>query len=400
MRIDLIFPVLPPTLDGIGDHTARLAAALAAHADVRVLTAQADHTPLPGVRVDAAFSLKRRRGVRGLLPALASDPPDWVLLQFNQFSYGRWGLNPYLPRVLRALRRQIPQTRIAWLAHEDFVPRTSWKFAVMSTWQRRQFRQLGRAADLILFTIDAWARRYQAWFPDAPVACLPVGSNVPCTGLPFVEARQQLGIRPGTFVVGYFGSLHNSRLPHLFRHAVERLSHLTDDLLVLYVGADGPRLRSQLGAVPFHDAGRLPASAVSAHFAAMDLYLAPFLDGVSTRRGSFMTSLQHGLATVATRGPHTGAVLREADGHALLLADEHDAAAFARQAERLFADAALRRSVQTAGQALYQTYFDWPVLAERLVRRMRGALPAHTGERTARPAARSVALPPHLSAAL
>jgi glycosyltransferase involved in cell wall biosynthesis len=367
MRVDIVFPVLPPALDGIGDHTAHLAGALSMHADVRVLTAQEDATPIPDVAVERAFSLERRRLVRGIIPAVAQDPPDWLLLQFNQFSYGRWGLNPYLPHVLRAIRQRFPKTRIAWLAHEDFVPRTSWKFAVMSTWQRRQFRQLGQASDLILFTIEYWAQHYRSWFPETPIACLPVGANIPNVGLTRAEARRRLGLHGGTFVVGYFGSLHNSRLPHLFRNAVERLRARTDDLLVLYVGADGPALQHQLGDVPFYDAGRLPARDVSSHFAAMDLYLAPFIDGVSARRGSFMASLQHGIATVATRGHHTDEVLLDAEGRALLLADCKDTDRFAREAERLFADARLRGSMGVAGQVLYRKHFDWPILAERLV---------------------------------
>ena len=63
MRIDLLFPVLPPTLDGIGDHTARLSSALAAHADVRVLAAQVDAERIPDVEVQRTFQLPPRRGV-------------------------------------------------------------------------------------------------------------------------------------------------------------------------------------------------------------------------------------------------------------------------------------------------------------------------------------------------
>lgn len=368
MRIDLVFPALPPALDGIGDHTAHLADALSAHAEVRVLTAQPDARPIPGVVVEQAFSNERRRGVHGLLEAVAARPPDWLVLQFNQFSYGRWGLNPYLPRVLRRLQRMHPAMRVAVLFHEDFVPRSTLKFAVMSTWQRRQFRQLGATADRVFFTIGYWTDRYRRWFPDTPVACLPVGSNVPLLDEPKVSVRDALGLSPATFVIGYFGSLHNSRLPHLVRGAVERIGSRTDYAVVLYIGTDGEALRQHLGDLPFHDAGRLPAAEVSRHLHAVDLYLAPFLDGVSTRRGSFMASLQHGLPTVATRGPHTDAVLGAADGTALLLAGEDDPDGFARQAVRLHADATLRSTLGSAGQRLYRTHFDWPVLARRLTR--------------------------------
>ena len=63
LSVAIVFPVLPPAIDGIGDHTARLAAALAPHADVRVITARAQPPPepIPGVPVDHGFGIERRR---------------------------------------------------------------------------------------------------------------------------------------------------------------------------------------------------------------------------------------------------------------------------------------------------------------------------------------------------
>src|SRR5207244_1468495 len=98
-----------------------------------------------------------------------ADRPDWVLLQYNPFSYGRWGLNPYLPLVMWRLRRRCPETRFALLVHEPFVPITSWKFAIETVWQRWQLWLLGQNADLIFFSIEPWAQRFRSWFPHKPV---------------------------------------------------------------------------------------------------------------------------------------------------------------------------------------------------------------------------------------
>jgi glycosyltransferase involved in cell wall biosynthesis len=371
MRIDLVFPKLPPALDGIGDHTARLAEALTAGgAEVRVLTAQEEADPIPGATVEKAFSMERRRGVHGVLAAARRHPPDWLVLQFNQFSYGRWGLNPHVPLMVRRLERQQPGVRVAVLFHEDFVPVTNWRFAAMTCWQRAQFWGLGRQADLALFSIAPWVQQYRSWFPNTPVRHLPVGSNMPRLGLAWGEARRHVGIREEPFVAGVFGSAHGSRLLGHVRAAVKVLQRRAEDFTVLYVGPHGEALRAALPRAPLIDAGRLPPEDVSRHLAAMDVHLAPFMAGASTRRGSLMAGLQHGVPTVSTRGKQTDALLRRWDEHAVLLAEEGDRRGFARCAERLLNHPAERREIAQRSQTFYDTYFDWPVLADTLTEAM------------------------------
>lgn len=366
--VGLVFPALPPALDGIGDHTARLAAALAAHGPVRVFTAQPEAEPVERVPVELAFSVDRPSGVLDLVDAVAVAPPDWLLVQFNQFSYGRWGWNPYLPFALHRLQRLRPALRVAVLFHEDFVPVTSWKFAVMTTYQRAQFWALGRLADHVFFSIDPWARRYRSWFPRTPVTHLPVGSNMPYLGADRAEARRRVGLTRDALVVGVFGTLSASRpLTHL-RAALEAIYARRPDLTVLYVGPDGETLRAALPDLPVHDAGALPADAVSVHLSAMDLHLAPFVDGASTRRGSFLAGLQHGAASVSTHGPLTDAELRAADRAAFMLTPAADPDAFARAAVHLAQNAAERDRVGRAGQAFFDARYAWPELADRLQR--------------------------------
>ena len=366
----MAFPVLPPALDGIGDHTAHLARALAPHANVRVLTGPGAHTPIPGVPVESAFgvemarSLPRPRDMRRLIRAATRRAPDWLLLQYNPFSYGRRGFNPLLPL---ALRRRAPATRLAVMFHERFVPVNSWKFAFMTLWQRPQFYALACQADAAFFSIEAWTQHLQRRFPQKTVAHLPVGSNIPHAGMVRAAARQQLGLGNDTFVLGLFGSAHASRLLSYVRAAADALRQEGARVRVVYVGKDGVHVRQALGATPLLDAGTLGAKDVSRHFSTMDLYLAPFVDGVSTRRGSFMTGLQHGCATVATRGHHTDAVLEANDGAAFLLTPVGDPDAFAAQALALYRDPARRQTLGAAGRRFYEATFDWPVLATSLL---------------------------------
>ena len=291
-----------------------------------------------------------------------------MLLQYNPFSFGRWGRNLHLPLVLRHIKRRRPSVRVAVMVHETFVPfGVNWKFRVMSLWQRPQFAVIARTADVLFFSIDAWAKTFGRKFPGKPVLHLPVGSNIRHAPTSRAEARARLDIADDVLVIGVFGGMHISRLMDWVRRAAEAVSATGRPMLVLHIGPDSDAVRALLGPLPVRADGPLPPEEVSRRFAAMDLHLAPFVDGVSTRRGSVMTALQHGIATVGTRAQHTDAVFQEANGSALLLAEASAPDQFVGDVLRLAEDAALRARVGQGGQRLYEQEFDWPVIAGRML---------------------------------
>lgn len=367
MKIHLIAAALPPALDGIGDYTARIAAELAHSATVTVLTAQADPEPIPGVVVETVFAADHPRSVWNIARCIEADPPDWVLLQYNPFSFGRWGRNLHLPLVLRRIKRLCPGVRIAVMVHETFVPfGVNWKFRVMTLWQRPQFALISRTADVLFFSVEAWAKTFEKKFPGKPVIHLPVGSNIPHVPISRTEARARLDISDDTLVLGVFGGMHISRLMEWVQSAAEAVRATGREMLVLHMGPDNDAMSAMLGSVPLRADGPLPEEEVSRRFAAMDIHLAPFVDGISTRRGSLMAGLQHGIATVGTLGQHTDSILRDANGKALLLTDVAAPEQFIAHVLRLADDAALRERLGREGQRLYAQEFAWASLAKQL----------------------------------
>jgi glycosyltransferase involved in cell wall biosynthesis len=365
----MIAPALPPQLNGIGDYCAQVAAWLAkARCCVAVYTA-ADTTPgaLPGVEIYPNFTPTEARSVENLVAPIVARRPDWVLLQYNPFSYGKRGWNPYLPGVMARIKRESPGTRVAVMAHETFVPPESLKFRVMRAYQQDQFRRLGREADLMLLSIEGWAREFQGWFPRIPVLHLPVGSNMAVASILREEARERLGIRPGAVVVGLFGQAHPSRMLDWVGAAVQAARRERPDTVLLYVGPHETEVRRFSGDVPVIGGGPFAPEEVSRRFAAMDIHLTPFLDGASTRRTSLMTGLQHGIATVSTRGGHTDSVLAQEDGSALFLPPVGDQKQFDQIVLDLLRDPALRERVGRAGQRLYAEQFDWPRICGNLL---------------------------------
>src|SRR5689334_17096209 len=128
-RLHLIAAALPPKLDGIGDYTALLAAELSAQADVTILTAAAARPPAPiaNVEIRGVFDPRCPATAGAIVNEITRGRPDWVVLQYNPFAYGRRGLNLHLPRAMRRIRSLSPGTRVAVMFHETYVPLNSLK---------------------------------------------------------------------------------------------------------------------------------------------------------------------------------------------------------------------------------------------------------------------------------
>lgn len=363
MRIDLVFPAFPPAHDGIGDYTFRLAEALVPHACVRVLTEQDDPEPVTGaevVRIDGSSMSQRGLELAGFQTA---GPPDWLVLQYNPFSWGRYGFNVLLPERLRQLKARHPSLRIAVMVHEPFVPARTWQFTIMTCWQRWQLWRLGHVADVVFFSIGPWARRFSAWFKQTPVHHLPIGSNIPVEGEVREEARRRLGVQ-NRFVLGLFGSASTDNgLPYV-RSAVEAVVGQDAAAVLLYVGPDGRKVKEYLEGLPVRDLGKLSAREVSSAFAAMDISIAPIPDGVSTRRGTVMAALAHGVPVASLSGPSTDGVFSTASGQSIWLSPTGAVEAYGQLVAALAVHPA-RIDVGAAGRALYEQKFDWPVIAKR-----------------------------------
>ena len=366
MHVHIVAAALPPQLDGIGDYTALLAAELAKVATVKVLTAQGQTPmPVPDVAIETVFSVEHPASVRRIADVVRADRPDWVLLQYNPFSYGRWGRNLHLPETMRRLRRVSPATRVAVMVHERYAPCSNWKSTAMATWQRWQFRRLARDADVMFFSVGGWADQARPWRRGRPTLHLPVCSNVPRVPITRVEARARLGVPEAAVVLGLFGTAHVSRMLGWVADAANAVRASGRDALALYIGPHGAAVRAALGATPLIADGPLPPEEISRRFAAMDIYLAPFIDGVSTRRTTLMTGLQHGVATVGTLGYHTDELLKDADGEAFLLSQVDGQRQFREDVLLLAGDETKRRKLGQEGQAFHDRHFTWENLTSR-----------------------------------
>jgi glycosyltransferase involved in cell wall biosynthesis len=361
-------------VDAIRDHTFRLARA------IRDLGVTAD---ICLRRADGTWFLHERHAVVSAPQPfrIALGTYDAVILQYNPFMYGRWGFAPWLPLRLTELRRTSGRTRIALMVHEPYVPMANFRWVLMGMWQRAQLEAARLSCDIVFASIESWTRVLQTRRPFRPAVHLPVGSNLPDRRDARATTRQRLQLGKGDIVLASLSTGPAGRLLQYTVPAANALAKQADNVVLLHLGAGAADLRGLIDSVRIHQPGRLPAGELASWLSAADLFLAPFVDGVSTRRTSVMAALQHELPVVGTAGRLTDTVLAGAtDALVLVPVDRPD----------LFADAvvdlARRREdagrLGRAGRALYESRFDWPVVAARLLDGLDKTANARTDKRS------------------
>jgi len=334
MKLTFCSAAYPPDLDGIGDYTWWLAGATAQEmgSPVSVITRRGKHLPQDGVQVVTPFDPSRLDSVRNLSQAVATEKPDWIIFQYNPFSWGKRGWCPGVPRALREVKKLNPTVRIAVMFHETTVPRWPWRFMIMRRWQRPLFRAVCDLADVAFASSERYVSQIERIGYPGKVVHLPVGSNLAASGLSCGEARRVLGLPTDIPFIGVFGSAHESRLLDWIAEAFRALQSRFTKAKLLYVGPHGNAIADVLGGREnLIDLGVQRADRAGICLSAMDLLLAPFSDGISTRRGSAIAAFQNGVPVATTITKWTDSVFRNNPMHSLLLSDAATAGDFARQ---------------------------------------------------------------------
>jgi glycosyltransferase involved in cell wall biosynthesis len=374
-RIVLVCSVTQSPTNGIRDYSHQLRRALAARGIECDLCARTrSHGWATISRREDTPGRDRASLVRRLLGY------DWVIVQYNPFLYARWGFAPWLPLALLRLRLHSRRPRIALMVHEDHVDMTNWRTTLMGLWQRVQLHAIRVLSEVVLGSITAWTDDLREMWPCRATYHLPVGANVPDMRQARDDQRRALGIDSEDVVLAAFGTAHPSRLVGHIAASANALAATGRRVVLLNLGCEAPHPAS-LDARVVHIAPGLQSDvALAAHLAAADIFLAPFVDGVSTRRTTLMAALQHGLAVIGTDGALTDPQLRaHPDALWLVPVDRHDL--FAQAVVRLATDTTEREARRRAARALFEGCYAWSVIAAAMASHL-GLPPDRTGEGT------------------
>lgn len=303
MRVVMVAPSYPPRAEtcGVGDYTRCLADALARQGEqVSVVCAAGYEGAVDGsVRVAPVTSRWTAAAARGLARHWAGRA-DVVNLQYTPDLYGgRLGF-AVAPLLLR--RRALPAVVTF---HTLTGPTVGSKLAALLL--------LATASHVISANEEVTAmiaRRLPRL--RHRVTEIPIGANVPG---PVAEddgarGRALVGVAAETRLLVHFGLVYPGKGLETLLDALATLRR--DGPVALAIVGDtraesrGYRdaLVARAAALGVHDAvvwvGRRSAEEVAHIIRAADVYVVPFDDGVSIRRGSLMAGLAHGVPVVST----------------------------------------------------------------------------------------------------
>ncbi len=356
MKLLLVTRRIPPARCGVGDYTARVAETLVRRGhDVCLATGKDQPSSLGDVPVWNAMSDFGGRGFSELIEKARAEKPDWIWFQWEPFLYHRRGWNLW-PAFAAS---QAGRYGIRWqtTVHEPFVDWGWGKAGVLALGQRLTLAALILASDRVPVTVSAWADWIRRDFPGAgdKVVWAPVGSTIVPTG-----ERAPRTERPR---IGVFSPLGSGKDPAFVEAVWNRLGPLPAEFVL--IGADKDKWPGRLAGDPrWRFTGELSEGEVSKEIASLDVFLAPFIDGISARRTSAIAAFAHGVPVVTNWGRLTDPIFTAPGADWLA---PREAGAYAAAIRQLLASPEQRRMRAWIGQSLYEKYFEWDSVVARLL---------------------------------
>lgn len=304
----------------------------------------------------SATDLRRASRLLDQFPA-----PRRVLVQWVPHGYGYRSMN--LALCLWLWRRAKRGDEVEIMVHEPSLGfgEGNWRHNAVALVHRLMTIVLLRATRRVWVSIPAWEQRWQPYTLGRAVKFhwLPVGSNIPVAfgsdGPGVIRSRYA---RTGA-LIGHFGS-YDAETKDLLLNSLPKL--MTDEnMTLLLLGHGSEQMRDVLiGKNPtltnrVYATGSLAAVELSQHVSACDLMLQPYIDGVSSRRGSVMTALAHGVPVVTTRGKFTESLWSASA--AVALTPVRDIDELVRNTRRLLFENGARERLAVAGREFYTEHF-------------------------------------------
>ncbi len=365
MRIVLTTAQYPPAdvACGLGDYTRCLRAALeAAGHETLVVTSRRSRS-----RETGTFAVADRWGWRDLQAVtrlVATAQPDVLLLQYTPEHYGYGLAFKLLPLHLR-------------FSQPGLLTLTTFHTLVGGRWIAKPYAALlATASQGVVSThpeITALIHRRLPWCAGK-VREIPIGANIPAPTVDRTTARQRLRQRlpvPDDLpVLGTFGFPAPGKGLETLIEALPRLDS-PPGIPLIHIGQVRPEdrahrarlesLAQQAGvATRLKWLGDLPDQEAANALAGVDVFVVPYDEGASLRRGTLMAGFRVSVPIVTTTPRYPDPSLQ--DGETVLTVPPRSPEALAACLGRLLQDAALQdrlrgAAIRTAAR------FDWATIA-------------------------------------
>jgi len=310
MKIVVIAGAYPPIRCGTAEYTQQLCKSLVAQGlDVDLITtdipqlggikSQAQHFNICPVVPKWSF-----RALPILLRIVDQTTADIVHIEYPTIPYGHHVMINFLPFVLK---RQRPSRPTVTRLHEFSIAHPLRKLSTVPL-------ILGSNKVAVPADVEAAAIRRALSWAASKLVVIPVGTNIDVLTDPEFDRSQwraKLGVASGQLLLGYFGMISKSKDIEVLLCALRQVRDDGLDTKLLMIGDLNPgkdwyhrktyELIRSLGlSREIIFTGFCAPEDVSRHLQGVDVMVLLFKDGVSTRRGTFMAAIAHGLAVVTT----------------------------------------------------------------------------------------------------
>jgi glycosyltransferase involved in cell wall biosynthesis len=403
MRIGLITGEYPPMHGGVGAFTHELGTALVdlGH-EIHIITrvgCEEDKRLLAGTNDEGSVSSASRFTVHAIVPNwgwrsyrqimhLASYLDLEVLnIQYQAAAYDlRPAINflPWCARFSSVIRRRLTAGRrhrvIVVTFHDLNAPYLFPKAGSVRDWvvillaQQADAAIVTNRADELALTARGIGR----------VERIPIGSNI----TPALPAdydrdawRARVGVTPNDFLLGFFGFFNARKGVETLIRALAALDQFHHLLFIGgTVGSSDPTNRAYADRMTalinglglsdrVHFTGYVATAKVSAAFAAVDLCVLPYADGISFHHGTLLAALSHSQPIISTRPLIELPELVHGENVWLVLPEDPEALAAA--ITTLAADTECRQRL-SHGAAALSAQFSWECIAASTVELMEG----------------------------
>ncbi|MBD3387327.1 MAG: glycosyltransferase [Candidatus Altiarchaeales archaeon] len=303
-------------------------------------------------------------GFRVLDKLIRSGDYDHICFQYTPQIYGWQGLTLALP--LHLLYWRLTGFNYSFYLHEIALP-FSPKYPLQmpfAVYNWLVYAVIGLCSSKVGVSTRSYERRSCKVLPflRGKTFTIPVFSNfkrVEISGQRRKELMGEYGISEDEVVLVFMGTMHESKL---FGHCVSALEKTLRSGVgakLLCIGEETEKAAGHAGdpdvAGHMVSTGTIPASKVEELLSIGDIYLSPFIDGASTRRGSLMAGLNAGMPAATTTGVNLDDVFKGVPS--ISLTDPSDADGFAEAVAGLAGDRERIRELGRVSREFYDSHF-------------------------------------------
>lgn len=387
MKIGFISGKFFPELCGVGDYTLNLAKELQNNNfEVIIYTSISKEYGRGTKNVEVIDKVKILRfkktwtfgTVWSIFRDIKKEGIDILNFQFSHFAYSKNGINLWI-YLLPLLLRVFTKVKIICTVHEPYVPfYNSIKFIILSLWQRFTLFLTCIFSHKIVVTTKRWGKLLRAALIFKQPVHVPVGANIPYKH--FLEnvkdsIKRELGYGDDDLIIlGTFGTLHISKNFRMILDALKELKKNGIKYKFIWIGGilgeeEHKRISEELSMYKLADnvelTGFLREEDVQKYLSILDVFIAPFIDGVSTRRTSVITAMAYGLPVISTQSEHTESVFVHKE-NIILISNKSSHLELKDAIEKLILDSNLRNKISLSARKTFQKEFAWEAIARRI----------------------------------